>query len=305
LVNRLTCGQSHHGDTSQTAFATIETRMGSSLEPEQNEAYQVRSSACAVRLLVLVPAYNPGALLAQTAGALLEVHADVWVLVDGSTDGSDFGLESLFGAHQGFRVLRRTSNLGKGATLLEGAQQGAGEGFTHILCFDADGQHPPEMVHEFRRQAERHPDSLVMGEPRFGADAPIERVYFRRISNALARLETFGRMRCDSLFGMRVYPLKDFLRVFSQTSWGRGYDFDAEMAVRLIWAGLTETRIDTPVLYLNRKAGGVTHFRYGRDNLVLSWMHLRLLSEALRIAWVRIFRRRASPRLGSGFSNPC
>ncbi len=202
-------------------------------------------------------------------------------------------------------MLRRTSNLGKGATLLEGAQLGAGEGFTHILCFDADGQHPPEMVHEFRRRAERHPDSMIMGEPRFGADAPIERVYFRRISNALARLETFGRMRCDSLFGMRVYPLKDFLRAFAQTSWGRGYDFDAEIAVRLIWAGLAETRVDTTVLYVNRKAGGVTHFRYGRDNLVLSWMHLRLLSEALRIAWARIFIRRASPRLGSGFSNTC
>jgi hypothetical protein len=90
--------------------------MGSSPKTEQTEAYQVRASACAVRLLVLVPGYSPGALLAQTAGALLEVHADVWVLVDGSTDGSDAGLESLFGAHQGFRVLRRASSLGDAGT---------------------------------------------------------------------------------------------------------------------------------------------------------------------------------------------
>jgi hypothetical protein len=61
---------------------------------------------------MLVPAYNPGGLLAQTAGALLEVHADVWVLLDGSTDGSHSGLESLYGAHQGFRVLRQASSLG-------------------------------------------------------------------------------------------------------------------------------------------------------------------------------------------------
>ena len=146
---------------------------------------------------------------------------------------------------------------------------------------------------------------MIMGEPRFGADAPIERVYFRRISNALARLETFGSLRCDSLFGMRVYPLADFLRAFSQTSWGRRYDFDAEMAVRLIWGGLAVIRVDTPVLYPDRKSGGVTHFRYGRDNLVLSWMHLRLLSEALRMTCARFFARTPSPRLGPGFKNDC
>jgi hypothetical protein len=279
--------------------------MGSSPKPDQTESSQARTSAFAVRLLVLVPAYDPGALLVETAGALLEVHPDVWVLLNGSTDGSDTGLESLFGAHEGFRVLRRTVNLGKGATLLEWARRAAIQGLTYILCFDADGQHPPDMVREFRRQSERHPHSMIMGEPRFGADAPIERVYFRRISNALARLETFGSLRCDSLFGMRVYPLADFLRAFSKTSRGRGYDSDAEMAVRLIWGGLAVIRVDTPVLYPDRKSGGVTHFRYGRDNLVLSWMHLRLLSEALGIAWGRFFSRAPSSRLESGSKNVC
>jgi hypothetical protein len=33
------------------------------------------------------------------------------------------------------------------------------------------------------------------------------------------------------------------------------------------------------VKYLSAEEGGVSHFRYGRDNLLLSWMHLRLMLE--------------------------
>jgi hypothetical protein len=216
---------------------------------------------------------------------LVALHPDVWVLVDGSGDGSDVGLESLLGAPPGLRVLRRRANLGKGATMLEGARVAAVEGFTHILAFDADGQHPPDLVPEFRRQCELSPDSIIMGEPVFGRDAPLERRYFRRVANALARVETCGLMRCDSLFGMRVYPLQPFLSAFSETRWGRGYDFDTEIAVRMVWNGLPVVGIKTPVRYPNKAAGGVSHFRYKRDTLALTRMHGRLLVEALLRAW--------------------
>jgi len=240
---------------------------------------------------VLVPAFNPGPLLLDTARALVAFHPDVWVLVDGSADGSDLGLESLLGEPPGLRVLRRSSNSGKGASLLDGAQKASVEGFTHILSFDADGQHPPELVPEFKKQCEQSPHALIMGEPIFGRDAPLERVYFRRLANALALVETFGRMRCDSLFGMRVYPLQAFLSAFSETRWGRGYDFDAEIAVRMVWNGLPVVGVRTPVRYPSKEAGGVSHFRYGRDNLALARMHGRLLIEALARAFRGAIRR--------------
>ena len=31
--------------------------------------------------------------------------------------------------------------------------------------------------------------------------------------------------------------------------------------------------------YLKPEEGGVSHFQYGRDNLLLSWMHTRLMVE--------------------------
>ena len=30
--------------------------------------------------------------------------------------------------------------------------------------------------------------------------------------------------------------------------------------------------------YLRPEEGGVSHFRYGRDNTLLTWMHLRLMA---------------------------
>jgi glycosyltransferase involved in cell wall biosynthesis len=239
------------------------------------------SGAVDVRLVVLVPAYNPGGILIETVRALLAFHPDVWLLVDGSTDGSDLGIESHLGAHRGFRVLRRSRNLGKGATLLEGAKNADVQNFTHILTFDSDGQHPPEHVPEFRGLCQRFPEALIMGEPRFGSDAPFERVFFRWIANALVLLETFGRIRCDSLFGMRAYPIRSFLAAFAESAGGMRYDFDTEIAVRLGWAGLNVIGVGVPVCYPSREAGGVSHYRYVHDNLVLAWAHGRLLCNAL------------------------
>jgi hypothetical protein len=153
--------------------------------------------------------------------------------------------------------------------------------FTHVLCFDADGQHPAGRVPDFRALSQTYPGSLVMGEPRFGSDAPVERVYFRRLANALARVETGGRLRWDSLFGMRVYPLHSLLEAFSKTSRARGYDFDTEIAVRMVWAGVEVVGIGTRVRYPKPLEGGVSHFHYLRDNLLLAGMHGRLLAEGL------------------------
>ena len=57
----------------------------------------------------------------------------------------------------------------------------------------------------------------------------------------------------------------------------RRFDFDVEAAVRLVWRGLPVINIDAPVKYLGKDEGGVSHFRYVRDNALLAWMHSRLL----------------------------
>ena len=94
---------------------------------------------------------------------------------------------------------------------------------------------------------------------------------------AWTNLETLGAGIDDSLYGFRVYPIAPLVEVMRGQRWMRRFDFDTEAVVRLAWRGVTPINIAAPVKYLRAEEGGVSHFRYGRDNALLTWMHLRLM----------------------------
>ena len=228
--------------------------------------------------LVVIPSYNTGALVLETARAALAEWQPVWVVVDGSTDGSADMLRELAADEEQLRVIELEQNSGKGAAVLAGVQAALTEGFTHILTMDADGQHPPEQIGKFMAESETAPAALVLGRPEFGDDAPALRVHGRKISNFWANLETLWGGIGDSLFGMRVYPIAELVAVMGHTRFARRFDFDPEVAVRLCWRNISLKNLDCPVRYLSEAEGGVSQFRYLRDNSLLTWMHMRLLT---------------------------
>ena len=57
----------------------------------------------------------------------------------------------------------------------------------------------------------------------------------------------------------------------------RGFDFESEAAIRLSWRGVPVVNVPTPVRYFRREDGGVSHFNYLRDNILLVFMYARLL----------------------------
>jgi glycosyltransferase involved in cell wall biosynthesis len=198
------------------------------------------------------------------------------VVVDGSDDGSASPLQAAAASDAGLRVMVLPNNQGKGAAVLHGMAAAAAAGFTHALTMDADGQHPADAIPRFMALSAARPTAMVLGEPVFGPEAPMVRVRGRRLSNACVNLETLWHGIGDSLFGFRVYPVQPLMTVMLAHRWMRRYDFDAEAAVRLGWKGLPAINVRVPVRYLRADEGGVSHFRYGRDNVLLSWMHLRL-----------------------------
>ena len=74
--------------------------------------------------LVLIPSYNPGAKVRDTVAAARAVWAPVWVVVDGSTDGSADWLREMAARDPGLRVLVQPENRGKGAAVLAGEHVG-------------------------------------------------------------------------------------------------------------------------------------------------------------------------------------
>lgn len=225
---------------------------------------------------VLIPSYNTGARLGETVAEALRYWQPVWVVIDGSTDDSAASLPH----GPGLRVIHRKRNGGKGAAVLDGLNAAAKEGFTHVLVMDADGQHPAAEIADFMEISRNNPAAMILGAPIFDASAPRIRVVGRRISNGLARLET-GRNIGDALFGFRIYPLGGLLAVMAASRHMRRYDFDTETVVRLAWRGVPVINRPAAVRYFSATEGGVSHFRYGRDNLQLAAMHMRLVAEAL------------------------
>ncbi len=55
--------------------------------------------------LVLIPSYNPGAKVYETVRAARKYWTPVWVVVDGSTDGSAEGLRAMAAQDDGLRVM--------------------------------------------------------------------------------------------------------------------------------------------------------------------------------------------------------
>jgi glycosyltransferase involved in cell wall biosynthesis len=241
--------------------------------------------------LVLIPSYNSGERLIETVREARAAWPMVWVVVDGSTDGSEVPLQGT--TDPGLRLLVLPRNSGKGAAVLHGLREAAARGFTHALVMDADGQHPAASIPAFMAASMARPEAMILGLPQFGTEAPALRVRGRRVSNWWARLETLGPGIGDSLFGFRVYPIASLLRVMERHRWMRRFDFDPEAAVRLAWAGVPPVNLPAPVRYLSQAEGGVSHFRYGRDNLLLTFMHARLMLGMLwRLPWLALRRRR-------------
>lgn len=227
--------------------------------------------------VLIIPSYNPGNLIVSTVQEVLAQWQPVWVVCDGSTDGSTAILKKMSEDIPNLRVIIMPFNQGKGAAVMEGLRQALESGFTHALTMDADGQHPAHLIPHFMQISGRNPSAMILGKPVFDNSAPLLRVQGRKISNFLANLDTLWMGIGDSLYGFRVYPIAPLLSIMQKHRFMRRFDFDIEAVVRLCWQNVRPINLDAPVKYLNVKDGGVSHFNYWRDNALLTGMHIRLI----------------------------
>ena len=252
--------------------------------------------------LVLIPSYNPGALVQATVQAARAQWSPVWVVIDGSTDASVALLRDMASRDPGLRLIERPHNGGKGEAMRDGVRAALQAGFTHVLSMDSDGQHPAQLIPAFIAISQQQPAAMVLGKPVFDADAPRARVLGREISNVLARLQTLegrGHGIGDCLYGFRVYPAAALAQALADSRHMQRMDFDPEAVVRMRWAGVPVINVPAPVRYIPRESGGVSHFRYVRDNARLAWMHTRLIVGMLwrspRLVWRRLQGRQGQP----------
>lgn len=85
---------------------------------------------------VIIPAFNEDRMISSVVREVKEVYANVIVVDDASSDRTAAVARSA-----GARVLQHPINLGQGASLQTGFEFALAAGASHIVTFDADGQH--------------------------------------------------------------------------------------------------------------------------------------------------------------------
>ncbi len=109
-------------------------------------------------VMVVVPGYNEGAVLADTLSDLCARGYSVVVVDDGSSDNTA-QVVSRFPVH----YVRHRINLGQGAALETGTRYALRNGADVIVHFDADGQHPAEQIPALIRPIVEGTADVAMG----------------------------------------------------------------------------------------------------------------------------------------------
>ncbi|HVE88377.1 MAG TPA: glycosyltransferase family 2 protein [Burkholderiaceae bacterium] len=236
-----------------------------------------------------MPVYDHHAALPRLVDALRTTGLTCWLVDDGSHAPCAQAVQSLCADNaQWLRRLRLDINQGKGAAVFAGLRAARAAGFTHAVQIDADLQHDPSRIGEFVAAAARNPAAVINGVPHYDASVPAVRLHGRRITTVLVWVHTLSRKIADAMCGFRLYPIAPAIALDDRARIGRRMEFDAEIIVRLFWAGVPVVNLSTPVTY---PADGVSHFRMLRDNVRMASLHLRLLAGML-IRLPRLLPRR-------------
>lgn len=198
------------------------------------------------------------------------------VIVDDASSPSTFArLEKLLEEHAPDALLvRHEENLGKGGAVISGLEAASSAGFSHAIQVDADGQHDPGAIKSLHELSCTFPDHFICGQPVFDEEISRVRYYFRFLTLYLVWAETLSTQIKDALCGLRAYPLDAVLELVRNGGRRMRMDFDPEILVRAVWAGIPLHYVPVNVTYPD---DGKSHFQYIRDNLYISWMHTRLL----------------------------
>jgi glycosyltransferase involved in cell wall biosynthesis len=156
------------------------------------------------KVWVVIPAYNEGKVIAGVVEAVRRRYANVIVIDDASTDRT-----ACAAREAGALVLRHPINLGQGAALQTGFARALAAGASHIVTFDADGQHDIEDVPAMLRALVESRSDVALGSRFLGKAVGMTaaRRLLLRAATAFTSLTT-GLSLSDCHNGLRVLTAK-------------------------------------------------------------------------------------------------
>jgi glycosyltransferase involved in cell wall biosynthesis len=230
-----------------------------------------------VKACIGIPIYEHGETIGAVVESLESLNLPCIIVDDGCGESTRAVLDRLEVRYSWLEVVHHRENQGRGAALRTAYRAAGKRGMTHVVQLDADGQHATVDVPRFLEASRARPDALVLGGPIFDDSIPWHRRHGRKLSKGVVWIETWSTAVSDPLCGFRCIPLIPTLSLLDRVRSGNRMDFDPELVIRLVRAGVPVVNVPTAVHY---PEGGVSHFRMVEDNLRIAWCYVRLAFEA-------------------------
>lgn len=235
----------------------------------------------------IIPTYQNAKTLLKVVADVHRVVDTVFVVDDGSNDGTAALLDKATGNERPEKVLTHPKNCGKGAALKTGLTYARQQGFRYAVTVDADGQHRADDIPALLKAVEEEPDALAIGSRGLQHEnMPAKSTFANRFSNFWFALQTLQRLP-DTQSGLRIYPLR---RLHGLRWMSARYEAELTLLVFSAWAGVKLLPVPVSVYYPPRDQR-VTHFRPGRDFTRISVLNTLLCFLMVVYGWPRIFCR--------------
>ena len=228
-----------------------------------------------MRAAIIIPVYNHATRIIEVIDEARLLGLPLFVVDDGSTDGT----QALLACLEGITVLRHPVNRGKGAALLTGFAAAAPT-CDWALTIDGDGQHRPADGRALLDAPGQGQRVLVVGKRQGMTQehVPWTSRFGRLFSNFWVWVSG-GPWIADSQSGFRLYPLPEAMELGVRA---RQYQFEVEILVRARQSGIRTIEVPVSVVYQPRGVR-VSHFRPWRD-------FLRNAATFSRLIFSRLFR---------------
>jgi glycosyltransferase involved in cell wall biosynthesis len=206
------------------------------------------------KIIVLIPAYNEGARIAEVIGSVRAAVPgyDIVVVNDGSRDDT-----AAVAAAAGARVVSHPFNMGYGVAIQTGYKFAFAKGYDYLAQIDGDGQHDPAQIPRLLEPVMAGETDFAIGS-RFLDVASYEPSMARRMGMTFFReivsLVTGTRIT-DSTSGYQAFN-REVLRFFTTEVFPCDYP-DADMLITLHLAGFSIREL--PVRMYANAAGKSMH----------------------------------------------
>ena len=194
----------------------------------------------------VIPCFNESACIGDLVPALRRYLPAVFVVDDGSTDGT-----GNIARAAGAIVVRHDRNLGKGAALQTGLAHAQKDGFEWAVTLDGDGQHAPKDLSALFQCAQNTNALLVIGNRMHDARKMSRlRGYVNRwMSRQLSRRA--GRRLPDTQSGFRLIHLQTWAAMALEAE---RFEVESETLMAFLAAGRRVEFVPIQVIHSKRNS---------------------------------------------------